>query len=453
MVVGDVTTAVDVLVLGAGPGGYVAAIRAAQLGRKVTLVDAGEPGGTCLNQGCIPLKALLAASERYAQARGGDLAAMGIVSTGVTFNWQQMQAWKQSVVQRLSDGVRRLLRGGGVECVHGTGWFINEQEVRVEGEYGSLRFKFDACIIATGAEAAPIAHLPYDGKTLLTPEQALALPELPESLSITGDNYIALELATLFTRLGIAVKLYAPGSQILAYGDPAALRLVQAGLRKQGVSISTKISAAEIQERPLIISHGVMPRTSGLHLASANIQLRSNGGIQVDTMQRTSQPNIFAVGDCTGDTPALASRASKQGKIAAEVIAGQRVQFAPLTMPLVVHTTPELAIVGETAADLANEDTHRISGRFPLAANGRALTLGADNGITLLIADADETLRGATLVGPHAGDLIGQLALGIEMGATLTDLSEILFAHPELSETILEAAENALGKAIHIANK
>lgn len=452
MVVGDVTTAVDVLVLGTGPGGYVAAIRAAQLGRKVTLVDASTPGGTCLNLGCIPLKALLSASERYAQARGDDLATMGIASEHVTFDWNKMQAWKQSVVQRLSEGVRRLLAGNGVECVRGTGWFINEQEVRVEGEHGSLRFKFDACVIATGAEARPLEGLSYDGKTVLTPEQALALPELPEALSIAGDDYIALELAALFARLGVKVKLYAPGPQILAGGDPAALRLVQAGMRKQGIAVSTKTSAPAISERPLVISNGVTPRVAGLHLDAANIQLNSNGGIQVDNQQRTSQPHIFAVGDCTGG-PALASRAIKQGKVAAEVIAGQRVQFAPQVTPLVVHTTPELAMVGYTADEAGREGYQVVSGRFPLAANGRALTLGTDNGAAQLIASEDGTLLGATLVGPRAGDLIGQLALALEMGASLTDVSEILYAHPGLGEIVLEAAENALGKAVHIVNK
>lgn len=448
MVVGDVTTAVDVLVLGAGPGGYVAAIRAAQLGRKVTLIDASEPGGTCLNLGCIPLKALLSASERYAQARGDDLAAMGISSEGVSFDWSKMQAWKRSVVQRLSEGVRRLLSGNGVEYVHGTGWFINEQEVRVEGEHGSLRFKFDYCIIATGAGAAVVEGLPYDGKTTLTPEQALALPELPETLSITGDDYIALELASLFARLGVKVKLYAPGAHILAYGNPAALRLVQAGMRKQGITVSTKTSATAIQERPLIVSHGVVPRISGLHLDAAGIKHHPSG-IQVDNQQRTSQHNVFAVGDCTG-VPALASRAIKQGKVAAEVITGQRVQFAPMVTPLVVHTTPEIAIVGASAEEAGKEGEPIISGRFPLAANGRALTLGADNGSAQLVASADGTLLGAMLVGPRAGDLIGQLALALEMGATLTDLSEILYTHPGLSEIVLEAAEQAQGKAIHI---
>jgi dihydrolipoamide dehydrogenase len=456
MVVGDVTTAVDVLILGAGPGGYVAAIRAAQLGHKVTLVDAGAqgmPGGTCLNAGCIPLKALLSASERYAQARGDDLAAMGIASEQVTFDWSKMQAWKQSVVQRLSEGVRRLLKSNGVECVRGTGWFINDQEIRVEGEHGSLRFKFDACIIATGAEATPLKALPYDGKNVLTPEQALALPQLPEALSISGDDYIALELATLFARLDVKVKLYAPGAQLLPGTDPAALRLVQAGLRKQGIALTTNVAAAAIQERPLIIAQRVTPRVSGLHLDAAGVQLHPDGGIRVDNQQRTSQPQIFAVGDCASGGAALASRAIKQGKVAAEVSAGQRVQFAPLVTPLVVHTTPEIAIVSYATEESSQENEQRISGRFPLAANGRALTLGAENGVTLLNASQDGTLLSATLVGPRAGDLIGQLVLALEMGATLTDLSEILYAHPALGETLLEAAEQAEGKAIHIANK
>lgn len=453
MVVGDVTTAVDILIIGAGPAGYVAALRAARLGRKVTLVEAGPSGGTCLNLGCIPLKALLTASERYAQARGNDLATMGITSTGVSFDWQHMQAWKQSVVQRLSEGVRRLLVSSGVERVHGTGWFINEQEVRVEGEHGSLRFKFDACLIATGARARPLERLPYNGTDVLTPEQALALPALPEHLSIAGDDYIALELATLFARLGVGITLYTPQEQILAGGDVAALRLVQTAMRKQGIVIKTQTELSALPDRPLIISQGVIPQVAELHLNAAGVQVHPvSGGIQVDRTQRTSQPQIFAAGDCIGGPMALASHAIKQGKVAAEVMAGQRVQFAPLVTPLVVHTTPEIAMVGLTSEAAAREKLEVLNGRFPLAANGRALTLGTDNGATRLVAATDGTLLGATLVGPHAGDLINQLAFALEMGASLTDLDEIVYAHPGLGETILEAAEYAQGKAIHIAN-
>jgi dihydrolipoamide dehydrogenase len=453
MVVGDVTTAVDVLVLGAGPGGYVAAIRAAQLGRHVTLVDQGPPGGTCLLQGCIPLKALLSATERYQQTRQEELATMGIHAETVSFDWAAMQAWKQSVVDRLAEGVRRLVAGNRIEYVHGTGWFINAQEVRVEGEYGSHRFKFEHCIIATGAGTTPLAGLPYDGKQVLTPEQVLMLSELPATLSIVGDDYIALELATIFARLGVEVKLFSPGEQLLAGVDPEALRLVQAGLRKLGVQLVTKAAIDSIPERPVVISQGVCPNTSGLHLDATGIEVADNGGIAVNIMQQSSVPGIYAIGDCTGGR-ALATIAIKQAKVAAEALSGQRVQFAPLVTPFVVHTTPELATVGYSAEEATRAGYNIVTGRFPLAANGRALTLGTDNGVAILVANADDgALLGATLVGPRAGDLIGQVALAIEMGATLTDLSEILYAHPSLSETLLEAAENALGRAIHILAK
>jgi dihydrolipoamide dehydrogenase len=453
MVVGDVTTAVDVLVLGAGPAGYIAAIRAAQLGKHVTLIDSRPPGGTCLHQGCIPLKALLSASERYQQTRQEDLAAMGIHSETVSFDWPSMQTWKQSVVDRLADGVRRLVAGNRVEYVYGTGWFMNTQEVRVEGEHGSHRFKFEHCIIAVGADASPIPQLPFDGKQVLTPEQTLLLPELPETISIFGDDYIALELATLFARLNVKVKLFSPGEQILADVDPAALRLTQTGLRKLGVQVTTKATLENINDRPIVISQGVSPHTAGLHLDAAGIEVAPNGGIAVDTMQQSSLSHIYAIGDCTGGR-ALASIAIKQAKVAAEVLAGQRVQFAPLVTPLVVHTTPELATTGYSAEEATHAGYNVISGRFPLAANGRALTMGTDNGVALIVANADDgVLLGATLVGPRAGDLIAQVSLAIEMGATLTDLDEILYAHPSLSEALQEGIESTLGKAIHILAK
>ena len=453
MVVGDVTTAVDVLVLGAGPGGYVAAIRAAQLGHHVTLVDQGPPGGTCLNRGCIPLKALLTSTERYQQARQEELAAMGISAEAVSFDWTKMQAWKQSIVDRLTEGVRRLIAGNRIEYVYGKGWFMNAEEVRVEGEYGSHRFKFEHCILAVGASAAPVPHLPYDGKDVLTPEQALLLPTLPETLSVFGDDYIALELATLFARLGVKVRLYAPGEQILGCFEPAALRLVQAGLRKLGIQVTTKAAIEEVNEHPIVISQGVCPQTAGLHLDAAGVELTSNNGIVVNSMQQSNIPHIYAVGDCTGGS-ALASVAIKQAKVAAEVLSGQRVQFAPLVTPQIVHTTPEIAMVGYTAEEATRAGYKIVLGRFPLAANGRALTLGVDNGVALLVAGADDgVLLGATLVGPRAGDLIGQLTLAIEMGATLTDLDEILFAHPSLGEALQEGAESALGRAVHILAK
>lgn len=466
MVVGDVATAVDVLVLGAGPAGYVGAIRAAQLGRRVTLVDQGPPGGICLHRGCIPLKALLAASERYQQARVG-LDEMGISAGPVSFDWERVAAWKQSVVDKLSEGVARLLAGNKVEIVSGRGWFINSKEMRVEGEYGSHRFIFERCLLATGAKRRVLPALPQNGVTILSPEQALALPEFPATLTIFGNDYIALELATLFARLGSAVTLLLPGEALLDGIDPAALRLVQAGLRglgvqvvanarpnraREGAVVYTVGDKAEEQTAPLplVVSLGVQPLPAEeLHLSQAGITYEQDSAPVVDSSGRTANERVYVAGDGRGG-PALASVAIKQAKVAVEAMNGARVQYAPLVTPLVALTAPEIASVGfaPLAAQVAGYRT--VTGRFPLAANGRALTLGTNAGLALVTADADnETLLGVTLVGPRAGELIGQAALAIEMGATLTDLSEILYAHPTLSEMLLEGAEAALGRAIH----
>ncbi len=478
MVVGDVATAVDVLVLGAGPAGYVGAIRAAQLGRRVTLVDPGAPGGVCLHRGCIPLKALLAASARYHQARIG-LDEIGISAGPVSFDWLKMNGWKQGVVEKLSEGVAKLLAGNKVEIVSGRGWFINAKEMRVEGEYGAHRFIFERCLLAAGAERRTLATLPLDGVTVLSPEQALALSAFPPALSIVGNDYIALELATLFARLGTAVTLLLPGDALLDGVDPAALRLVQAGLRSLGVQIVANArpvgrradavvytvgDKAEEQTAPLplVVSLGVQPLApESLHLREGGVQYGPDNSPIVDSSGRTSSERVYVAGDARSSAPQpagtlavhppLASVAIKQAKVAAEALNGARVQYAPLVTPLVALTAPELASVG-LAPQAAQDAGYRVvTGRFPLAANGRALTLGTNAGLALVTADAEsEALLGVTLVGPRAADLIGQAALAIEMGATLTDLTEILYAHPTLSETLLEGAEAALGRAIHV---
>jgi dihydrolipoamide dehydrogenase len=491
MVVGDVATAVDVLVLGAGPAGYVGAIRAAQVGRRVTLVDPGPPGGICLHRGCIPLKALLSASERYYQASAG-LDDLGISAGPVSFDWARMNAWKRGVVDRLSEGVARLLAGNKVEIVAGKGWFINAKEMRVEGEYGSHRFIFERCLLATGAQRRALPALPLDGVNVLSPEQALALPTFPDKLSIVGNDYIALELATLFARLGTAVTLLLPGAggrattgsesagtqfpqapaaageALLAGVDPAALRLVQAGLRGLGVQIVANTRPVGVRAEaciytagdkseeqtaplPVVVSLGMQPLPAEtLHLREGGVTCEPDGSPIVDSSGRTSNERVYVAGDARGG-PALASVAIKQAKVAAEAMNGARVQYAPLVTPLVALTSPEVASAGLSPEAAQEAGYQTVTGRFPLAANGRALTLGTNVGLALVTAEAGtETLLGVTLVGPRAGDLIGQAALAIEMGATLTDLTEILYAHPTLGETLLEGAEAALGRAIHV---
>ncbi len=466
MVVGDVTTAVDVLVLGGGPAGYVAAIRAAQLGRSVEMVHAEPPGGTCLHRGCIPLKALLAASRRYSEAQPDALAGMGIIANGpLTFDFGKMQNWKEGIVKKLGGGVQQLLSGNRVELLNGKAWFISPNEVRIEAEYGLHRVSFEKCVIAVGSEAAALPDLPFDDHKVLTPEAALALSELPTALSIYGEDYIALEFATLFARLGVAITLLLPGERFLPEIEAAAGRLVQAGLRKLGITIVSNVEPVEINEThliyrtdkgqqqaplPLVVSSGRKARTADLELGAAQLRSNPNSFIPVNASQQTVRPDIFAAGDCTGQA-SLAADAIKQGKIAAESLSGRKAEYAPQARPYVVYSAPELAAVGLTAEAAQQMGYKVVTGRFQLGANGKALTLGADMGVALTVAEAGSgVLLGVTYVGPGAGELIGEATLALEMGATLVDLAETLHHHPGLGETLGESADAALNQAIHV---
>jgi len=452
MVVGDIATTVDLIVLGAGPGGYVSAIRAAQLGKEVVLVDPGPAGGTCLNRGCIPSKALLAAAERLWQAQNGT--EMGVTIEHVALDFEQMQRWKEGVVTRLSGGVKQLLQHHKIEFVPGTGWFLGENELRVEAEYGTKRFIFEQCIIAVGAEAAPLPGLAFDGARVLTPGQALGLVQLPPSLAIIGADYIAAELATIFAKLGVTVRLLLPaGQSLLPEFDSSAGRPVQRRLKKLGVGLETKVAdpVDAVAGAPcVVVSVGTTPRTGQLQLAEAQVGMDEQGYILVNDQMQTSNPAIYAVGDVTGGPP-LANVAIKQAKVAAESLAGRPAQFAPQAVPRVAWTDPQVAQVGLTAAEAEAAGYVVQSGRFPLAANGRALTLDAGEGFVQTVAEQESgVLLGMTLVGVRAGSLVGEAALALEMGATLIDLAETLHPHPGLAETLMESAEAALGVVVHI---
>jgi dihydrolipoamide dehydrogenase len=452
MVVGDLATEVDVVVLGAGPGGYVAAIRAAQLGKQVALIEPGPVGGACLHQGCIPSKALLVAAGRAWHMQHS--AELGLTVSGLAVDLAQMQHWKAGIVGRLEQGVEKLLKANKVEVVRGKGWFLERNEVRVEGEYGAHRFAFEHCIIAVGATAAPLPGLPFDGERVLTPAQALALNQLPAEMNIIGADYIAAELATILAKLGVAVRLLLPGQpQLLPEFDPAAGRQVQAELRKLGVHLERNVTdpaQAVGPAGPVIVSAGVVPNTAELVLDKVGVSPDENGFIVVNDRMQSSNPAIYAVGDVVGG-PALASLAIKQGKVAAEVLAGLPAQYAPQAVPRVAWTDPEVAAVGLTAT-AAEALGYRVrSGRFPLGGNGRALTLDAAGGVVLTVAEAEtEILLGVTIVAPQASSLIGEAALAIEMGATLTDLAETLHPHPGLGEALQESAEVVLERAVHL---
>ncbi|MDB4898058.1 MAG: FAD-dependent oxidoreductase [Firmicutes bacterium] len=437
MVVGDLATAVEVLVLGGGPGGYVAAIRAAQLGRQVTLVTEGRPGGTCLNEGCIPAKSLLAATEQAARIEG--LAAMGVLVDGARVDFPAMQAWKEGVADRLAGGVAQLLQSSKVEVVRGRAFFIGPRDLRVEGEHGSLRFRFLHCIIAAGAVAAPESGA-------ISAQEALRLRQVPEAIAIDGSGYVAAELATIFARLGSKVTVDLKGAAFLHEFDPLAGRHVQARLKQLGVTFGPGPATAAVR----VDTDGVRPNTGGLELKAAGVAVDQQGAIVVDNQQHTSAKDVYAVGDVTGG-PLLATVAIAQGKVAAEALSGLKSAFAFRTVPRVAYTDPEVAQVGIGPAR-ANELGLAVHvARFPFAANGRALTLNAGEGTAALVADAESgALLGVTLVGPHVADLIGEAALALEMGATAEDLALTLHPHPGLSEVLQEGAEALLDRAIHV---
>jgi dihydrolipoamide dehydrogenase len=452
MVVGDLATAIDVIILGAGPGGYVAAIRAAQLGQEVVLIDPNPPGGTCLYQGCISAKALLTVAEQA--WRIPRLANMGITVGEQRLDLSQMQTWKNGLIERLAKGVKYLLDHHKIEWVAGLGQFTGESEVWVEGEQGSQRFCFEQAVIAVGAKPAALPGLAFDGQRVLTPSQALSLSELPDSLVVIGADYIAVELATLFAKLGTQVRLLLPGDQpLLPEFDPSAGRQVQARLKKLGAQIETKVTdpVQAVADTPrVVVSAGLTPCTGTLNLAQVRVETDAQGFIRVNDRLRTSNPAIYAVGDVAGGPP-LAHVAIKQAKVAAEAMTGLPAQYAPQAIPRVAWTDPPVAAVGLTASEAETAGYEIITGRFPLAANGRALTLDSAEGFVQTVAEKDSgVLLGVTIVGPQADSLIGEAALALEMGATLTDLAETLHPHPSLGETLQESAEAALGIAVHI---
>ncbi|MEM7114240.1 MAG: FAD-dependent oxidoreductase [Chloroflexota bacterium] len=451
MVVGDLATEVDVVVLGAGPGGYVAAIRAAQLGKEVVLVDPNPPGGTCLHEGCIPSKALLTAVSHLHTLH--TLPEMGIYVGAPTVDLPRMQRWKEGVVGRLAKGVGQLLKKNGVIVVQGNGRFLKPDQIWVEGDDATHVFAFENAIIATGATPAPWPNLPFDKETVLTPMAAMRLESVPERVLVVGNDYIAAEMATIFAKLGVQVSLFLGEERaLLCNFDPMAGRLVGQQLRKLGVKMVKELGE---ETAVTIVSNGIIPRTAELDLAVADVQTDADGFVMVDAQMRTSNPNIFAVGDLVARPKAgflpLATLAIKQGKVAAETMGGEVAVFAPQAIPQVAWTDPEVAAVGLTKTGAEQLGYRVVSGRFPLGANGRSQTLNAAAGMILTVAEAEtELLLGVTIIAPHASDLIGEAALAIEMGATLTDLTETLHPHPGLGEALLESAEATLQKAIHI---
>lgn len=470
MVVGEFTTDIDVLVIGAGPGGYVAAIRAAQLGRKVTVVDKAEVGGVCLNRGCIPSKALISAAHHLEAVRHGDVT--GIQASGVAVDFAKVQEWKTGIVKKLTGGVGALLKGNKVEVLSGEALFMSRDEVRVVSGYESARYRFKDCIIATGSRPIELKAFPFGGR-ILDSTSALSLDHIPESLIVIGGGYIGIELGQAYAKFGTKLTILEGSDAILPGFEKEFSALVAKKLQKAGADIETGALAKaakasdssatvtymagdtekQVTAEFVLVTVGRRPNTDELGLELLDMKLTDRGLIEVDGQGQTSVPHIYAIGDIVAG-PALAHKASYEGKVAAEAIAGHPSLVDYKALPAVVFSDPEIAGVGLSETEAKKEGYETATGKFPYAANGRALSLGSAEGFVKVVADKKSGLvLGAQVVGPEASNLIAELGLAIEMGATLEDIALTIHAHPTLAEMVMEAAEGALGQAIHQMGK
>ncbi|SDB87250.1 dihydrolipoamide dehydrogenase [Pelagirhabdus alkalitolerans] len=467
MVVGDFPIEVDTLVVGAGPGGYVAAIRAAQTGQKVTIADKGAIGGVCLNVGCIPSKALIQAGHRYEEAHGAS--EMGIESENVSIDFSKVQSWKESVVEKLTSGVEGLLKGNKVDIVSGEVFFVDDHTARIMDEKSSQTYTFKDCIIATGSTPIEIPTFKYS-KRIIDSTGALNLSEIPEKMIVIGGGYIGTELGTSYANFGTEVTILEGMDEILGGFEKDMSALVKKRLKKNNVNIVTNAMAKSSEETEdgvkvtyeangkeetieadyVLVTVGRKPNTEEIGLEQVGVEVDDKGLIKIDKQCRTNVSNIYAIGDIVAGPP-LAHKASYEGKIAAEAIAGEKSEIDYHGIPAVVFSDPELASVGYTEAQ-AKEDGYDVtSSKFPFAANGRALSLGSGDGFVRLVTRKDDGLvLGAQIAGANASDMISELGLAIETGMTAEDLALTIHAHPTLGEITMEAAEVAMGTPIHI---
>ncbi len=458
----------DVLVIGAGPGGYVAAIRAAQLGQSVVVVERSELGGVCLNVGCIPSKAIITAAAL--KERIGHADRYGIMVGEATVSMPKLIEWKAGVVKRLTGGIGVLFRNHGIEHVAGTAKFTDRKTVSVETDDGPLAFTPKHTIIATGSRPIEIPGFAFDGEDVISSTEALALDRVPDHLVVIGGGYIGLELGIAYRMLGAEVTVVELLGGILPGTDPELSKVVGRNMKKRKIRtmLSTKALgwkktgeglAVEVEGRKgrleivcdkILLTVGRRPNVEDIGLAAAGVGQDDSGFIGTDMHCRTNIDGIYAIGDAAGQ-PMLAHKASKEGIVAAEVIAGLKSACDWVTVPAVIFTDPEIASVGLTEAMAAEQGIETGVGKFPFAANGRALTLDHAEGFTLIVAEKETgTVIGVHIVGPDAAELISEGALAVEMGASLEDIALTIHPHPTLPETMMEAAEAALGHAIHI---
>jgi len=465
------TRTFDAVVIGAGPGGYVAAIRLAQLGKKTALVEKESLGGVCLNWGCIPSKALIAAANLVDEIRGA--AERGILAGEPKVDVEKLRAFKDEVVKKLVGGVGVLEKGNGVEVVRGAGRFVAPNAVEVKGDKGEWRLEAPAFIVATGARTIQIPGFEFDGKDVWSAKEAVDLPEIPKRLVVIGGGIIGLELGTVYAKLGSKVTVVEALPQLLTGVDPEAVRVVQKNLRQREVAVHVNASAKGLERGAgglsvkieidgkeqaipcdkVLVAVGMRPDVSGLGFEQVGVKLTPRGYVEVNERYQTSVPSIYCVGDLSGQ-PLLAHKAFKEGEIAAESIAGKKSVRDWVAMPAAIFTDPEVAVVGLSEEEARKAGYEPVVGKFGFGALGRAIAIDHTDGFVKVVGDKGSgLLLGATIVGAEASDLIAEAALALEMGAYLEDVALTVHAHPTLSEAFMEACKAALGEAIHALNR
>jgi dihydrolipoamide dehydrogenase len=465
-----VTRNFEAVVIGAGPGGYVAAIRLAQLGKKVALVEKESLGGVCLNWGCIPSKALIAAANLVEDVRGA--AERGILADAPRVDVAKLREFKNGVVKKLVGGVGQLEKGNGVEVIKGTARFVSPTAIEVSGTE-PVRVEAPAFILATGARSIEIPGFAFDGKDVWSAREAVDLPELPKRLVVVGGGVIGLELGTVYAKLGSEVTFLEALPQILTGIDAEAVRLVQKGLRQRKATVHVNAKAKGFEKKgkelvvrfevdgaaqtvacdKILVAVGMKPVTDGLGLEAAGVKVGPKGFVEVDGQYRTSAASVFAIGDISGP-PLLAHKASKEGEIAAEAIAGKKSARDWVAMPAAIFSDPEVAAVGLSEEQARAAGHEPMVGKFAFGALGRAIAMDHTEGFVKVIGDKKSgLLLGVTMCGPEASDLIAEAALALEMGAYVEDVALTVHAHPTLPEAFMEACKAALGEAIHALNR
>jgi len=462
----------EIIVLGAGPGGYTAAFYAADKGKKVTLVEQNRRlGGICLNVGCIPSKAFLHATELLRESKGS--ARRGIEFGPAKIDLDRLRNWKESILDKLGQGIKQLAQHRGVEVVHGRGHFEDSQTLRVETADGQKFIRYEKAIIAVGSKPSLPNAFDLGNKRIMTSTEALELPDIPQDLLVVGGGYIGMELGTVYAALGSNVVVLEALPSILTGIDADLVRPVSRAAQKafKEIRVNTKVVKMatagpkikvnmEVNKEPreelydrVLVSVGRSPNYADLGLENTKVTKDDRGFIQCNAQQQTEDPSIYAIGDISGGT-LLAHRASKQAKIAVEAMLGEASAFEHIVIPAVVYTDPEVAWCGLTESEAKEKGIEIEVAKFLWGASGRALTLDRPDGLTKLIIEPEtERILGVGIVGVGAGELISEGVLAVEMGATARDIADSVHPHPTLSETLMEAAESFYGTATHTLSR